>query len=275
MKKEDIIVNKIEFLNGFLAEDIDEEMHAVVADDESLEKELDFIQSVWSDNSLEYNKEPSNASLARFHQLLGQTVASGRDEQSSSTPGSELSAKFSEFIESIFKPAAFAHMLLLSSVFFVGWFSSQNSTQSDLRPVANLERQVSSLNSLVALSMLQNQSAAERITGVTYAKASLLENDKVNQALFRLLNNDRSSAVRLAVVEALAENYKEEKFQSLIMSSLPEQQNSLVQLALVQLILNEKNITTKRQLDELIKNESLNNEVIQLFNQRNNTIQTI
>ena len=79
-----------------------------------------------------------------------------------------------------------------------------------LRPAANenrkmevLDREVSSLKELVFLSLLEKESATDRLKAVNSTQEMDQASQKVTQALLRTLNNDENVNVRLAALDAL------------------------------------------------------------------------
>ena len=60
------------------------------------------------------------------------------------------------------------------------------------------------MRQMVALSLMQQQSAGERLRGVSWAYRVESSDTEVLSALLYTVNNDQSVNVRMAAVEALA-----------------------------------------------------------------------
>jgi len=108
--------------------------------------------------------------------------------------------------------------------------SGANSEMSQLRG------QVESLRQLVALSLLQEQSASARLRGVNYSYQITQPDREVQQALLHAVNHDTNVNVRLSAVDALAKFANNADVRRALVDSLPVQESPLVQIALVDLL---------------------------------------
>ena len=89
------------------------------------------------------------------------------------------------------------------------WAGATCSRRAAAEPGANpelsqLRGQVESLRQLVALSLLQEQSASARLRGVNYSYQMTQPDREVQQALLHAVNHDTNVNVRLSAVDALA-----------------------------------------------------------------------
>ncbi len=260
MNHQDIISQKIEFLNGNRAKDLSPETLAMVKQDPELANELDFIERLWQQSELDKVTQPSAQMQARFYQMLSHaqsTEASMSREQSK--PKESLLERLG-----LFKPAF--QVLLLIVMFSFGWSIPSNKLSEQSQYTANLENKVETLNVMVALSMLKKESTAERLAGLDYAKNVSLDDQRLLNSLLGLLNGDRSSAVRLSVVDVLAASQQQYKIQDKIVDSLSKQTNPIVQVALVDLLQSYSNLS-QRQLQKIYANEDLDEEVKRLIQQ--------
>lgn len=281
MKPEDIIAKKIEYLNGLSEQDLDEQTQQLVANDPQLQSELKFIESIWTAEQLSPEQQPSDSLNARFYQMLSQAQSAqtqqisepaqdSRDQMKNHSQDNS-GAKFtvSDLIASWFSPKMALQFALLVMVFFGGWVMNHQPNNSLVTETAELKQQVKTLNTVVAISMLQNQSASERIAGITYASQSSTNDQKITELLLSLINNDHSSAVRLAAIDALANRANHKMVEQQLVTSFSHQSNPLVQIALAQLAVNKqfkvsnddfKQLTGVSSLDEEVKDYLLNNQ---------------
>jgi hypothetical protein len=102
--------------------------------------------------------------------------------------------------------------------------------------VAQLRGQVESLRQLVALSLLQEQSASARLRGVNYSYQISQPDREVQQALLHAVNHDSNVNVRLSAVDALAKFAASPEVRRALIDSLPVQDSPLVQVALIDLL---------------------------------------
>lgn len=270
MNFDTIIERKIGFLNGSCLDDIDEEMQVFVNADRDLQNEIKFIELLWNNpESIKY-EQPSSDLQARFYQMLGQAQVVQQKMRPSDIKQNGLSIK----VRSIFNFQSIVQLALFLMLFVGGWFASELNDLSDFDNVADLEQQVTSLHTIVALSMLENSSAIERLSGAQYIKNNDINNTLVAQTLLKVINNDKSSSVRLAALDAfLARNRSEQnnsKLQSTLLSSLYQQQNPIVQIALVQWLLNVDAQSKNKQIANLREIEVLDIDVIKYLDNYNN-----
>ncbi len=108
-----------------------------------------------------------------------------------------------------------------------------NSSRSDL---GELKREMSGMRQLVVLSLLQQQSASERLRGVTWANRTEANDMEVLSALLRTVNSDTNENVRLAAIDALRNFSSSPVARHGMVQSLAKQSSPLVQIALIDLL---------------------------------------
>jgi hypothetical protein len=106
--------------------------------------------------------------------------------------------------------------------------------------VAQLRGEVSNMRQMVALSLMQQQSAGERLRGVNWAYRVESSDTEVLSALLSTVNNDQSVGVRMAAVEALHAFGASPVTRTAIVQSIPKQTSPLVQTALIDLLVDLK-----------------------------------
>jgi len=110
----------------------------------------------------------------------------------------------------------------------------------DKSEIASLREEVANTKQLVALSLLQQQSATERLRGVDYTvRMPAMEPDVVS-ALVKSVNNDSNVNVRLAAIDALSKVSGDPRVRSSLTSSLEHQQSPLVQAALIDYVVDAR-----------------------------------
>ncbi len=128
--------------------------------------------------------------------------------------------------------------------------------------VAALTQEVSELKEMMMLSLLQNESASDRLRAVSLSReigpSSALN---VTDALFTTLNNDPSVNVRLAALEALTPYLNDGRVRELLIRSIGNQESPLIQVSLAELMaaIQEKKSVT--ELKKLLESEKIPAEV--------------
>jgi hypothetical protein len=85
----------------------------------------------------------------------------------------------------------------------------------------------------MAVSLLQQQSAIERLRGVNYSVGLETADDHVVDALVETLRGDSSVDVRLAAADALRKYSKRPRVRAAVADALPVQDSPLLQIALI------------------------------------------
>jgi len=136
-------------------------------------------------------------------------------------------------------PAALTLAALLAA-FGGGWWLRGNSraTRDDqAEAIAALREEVRATDKLVVLSMLQQESANDRLEGVSYSKRIDKPDSQIVQALLHSLQYDRSADVRLAALDALQPAGNGGEYATAVTNGLIEafayQKSPLLQVALV------------------------------------------
>lgn len=109
--------------------------------------------------------------------------------------------------------------------------SMQRGSSQD--EVAKLHEEIASTKEMVALSLLQQQSAAERLRGVDYSSRMPSMEPQVVAALVQAVNRDTSVNVRLAAIDALEKVASDVGVRASITESLSQQDSPMVQAALI------------------------------------------
>jgi HEAT repeat protein len=107
------------------------------------------------------------------------------------------------------------------------------------------------MRQLVVISMLQQQSASERLQGVSYSRAQADPDPKVLNALLHTMRYDNSVDVRLAALDALSHYGSRQDVRKGLMDSLQEQQSPLVQVALIDVLVDMHDASAVDRLKRL------------------------
>jgi hypothetical protein len=124
--------------------------------------------------------------------------------------------------------------------------------------LAQLRGEVSNMRQLVALSLMQQQSASERLRGVSWAYRVESSDTEVLSALLTAVNQDASVNVRLAAVDALHAFGSSPMMQRAILQAIPKQTAPLVQIALIDLLVDMRKKDAAPDLRALAADPSLN-----------------
>lgn len=129
--------------------------------------------------------------------------------------------------------------------------------------VSQLREEVASMRQLVALSLMQQQSASERLRGVSWAYQAEPSDREVLGALVTAVNHDTNVNVRLAAVDALRKFAASPETRKAVVDALPSQTTPLVQVALIDLLVDFKERSAAGVLKTLATNRDANEGVRQ------------
>jgi hypothetical protein len=129
---------------------------------------------------------------------------------------------------------------------------------ADRGEIAQLRDEVASTKQMVALSLLQQQSAAERLRGVDYTvKMPAMEPDVV-AALVQAVKNDPNVNVKLAAIDALSRVSSNANVRQSLAGSLERQESPMVQAALIDYVVDARDRRAVGALKEFTARPDLN-----------------
>ena len=153
---------------------------------------------------------------------------------------------------------AFAVAILLVGI-GIGFFARGRATTE----VAQLRGEVYNMRQLVTLSLLQQQSASDRLRGVSWAYRVEQADPQVLAALLTTVNHDPSVNVRLAAVDALRNFADSPVGRKGLIQALAKQNSPLVQIAILDQIVELREKPAAPSIQFLLSSADVNPEVRQ------------
>jgi Putative zinc-finger/HEAT repeats len=215
--------------------------------------------AIWEKLSLLPAEIPDPAVRERFDAML-QAYRSGREDRAA-VP--ERRASFWDTLRWLRSPggAVAWSMALLAIGAFIGIRASAPDPHA--QEVAAMHAELTNMRQLVALSMLQQQSASGRLEGVTWTRRDEHLDPQVLSALLHTLRYDPSVDVRLAALDALGRHAGQPQVRNSVGDSLQEQQSPLVQVALIDQLVQWHDAQAAQRLEKLQQDPNLNPTVRQ------------
>jgi hypothetical protein len=135
---------------------------------------------------------------------------------------------------------------------------------NNLKPnpeIKELTKEMTEMKEMMMLTMLEKESATDRLKAVSLTSDINNASKKVTDALFQVLNNDPSANVRLATLDALSSYAKNPEVRVRLVQSIASQDDPLVQIELAELMveLNEK--SSVKELRKLMDGNTTPKEV--------------
>lgn len=153
---------------------------------------------------------------------------------------------------------AFGSIMLILG-FLAGYllFPSPSSN----REVSELKDEVLQMKEIMMLSMLEKESATERLKAVNLTSEMSNVSDKVTNALLQTLNNDENINVRLEALEALKPFVRDSRIRAELVRSIGKQDSPLVQVALAELMVQLREKSSVKELKKILERENTPREV--------------
>jgi hypothetical protein len=134
------------------------------------------------------------------------------------------------------------------------------TTQTSVE-IAQLHGEVQTIRGMLAVSLMQQQSASDRLKGVNMGSGIVEKDPRVTKSLLDALQYDPSVNVRLAALDALEGAMDESDVRKTLVASLPQQSSPLVQLAMVELVVETRDKGSLDVLNKMERNPKLNDIV--------------
>jgi len=229
--------------------------------------------AVWKKLALLPMEQPSAESRLRFEAMLHayQEGRSDRGKAHFEQAGSERARTGNgwslwQWLRTPVGAVAWSAALLLMGLFagnYYGGRTTRGNGASNQDEMAQMEQELRSTRQLVVLSMLQQQSASERLQGVSYSQREQQFDPQVTAALLHTLRYDGSVDVRLAALDALSKHSAQPQVRSGVLDALQEQQSPLVQVALIDQLVEWRDHEAAQQLKNFEQKPDLNPTVKQ------------
>ncbi len=216
------------------------------------------VVALWKKLATLPDEQPSAVSRERFEAML-HAWQSGRADNLETAKRPSLWSTF-QWLRSPVGAVAWSIALLVIGA-YVGL--QLGSTKANSQDLAALHSELAGMRQLVALSMLQQQSASQRLEGVSWTRREDRLDPQVLSALKHTLRNDPSVDVRLAALDALIRHSAQPQVRSSVVDALQEQQSPLVQVALIDQLVEWRDPQAAQHLEKLRQSPNLNPTVRQ------------
>ena len=127
--------------------------------------------------------------------------------------------------------------------------------------VHELSQEVRDLRQMVTLSLMQQQSASERLKGVSWSSQLDRPGDEVVSALIDTLMHDTNVNVRLASIDALKRFADRDAVRTAAVQALDTQKSPLVQMALIDFVVETREHSAVDALRKLASDSTVNESV--------------
>lgn len=197
--------------------------------------------------------EPSAALRESFYQKLaeaGKTI-----EKNEKAPWAERINAW--LFGQVYGKLAFGVLILVIGL----WIGKSIGADPYQNQLTALNSQITEMREMMMMSMLEKESVTDRLKGVQMSSELSSSNQKVIDALFVTLNKDRSTNVRMAALNTLAQYANEPQIREGLVNSIRQQQSPLMQVALAELMVELQEQKAIDQFKPILENEFTPEEV--------------
>ncbi|MGC2234040.1 MAG: zf-HC2 domain-containing protein [Candidatus Acidiferrum sp.] len=219
--------------------------------------------AIWKKLAILPVEQPSAESRERFETMLHASLT-GRSDKAAAGLEPQRRGAFWNWLRSPLGALAWSVALLVIGLFagnYIGSVRSNAASHPD--ELAAMHTELTNMRQLVVLSMLQQQSASERLQGVSYSQGEARLDPQILAALVHTLRYDNSVDVRLAALDALSRHGSQPQVHKGVVEALQEQQSPLVQVALIDQMLEWRDPDAAERLRSFAQTPNLNPTVRQ------------
>ncbi len=141
--------------------------------------------------------------------------------------------------------------------------TAMQKDRGDSREIAALREEIAATREMVALSLLGQGSATGRLRGVDYSERLPALEPRMVSALIEAVNGDPNVNVRLAAIDALSRAENDAAVRSSMAASLERQDSPMVQAALIDYLVDSRDVSAAARLREFSARPDLNDAVKQ------------
>ena len=218
-----------DYMAGALSQTEAEELDEHFAGCAACKQETAALSETWEMLGLLEQEQPSAQLRPRFYDSL----EAYRQGLQSAAPAPARS----RFFDWGWHGWAWSAALLVAGLGAGQWLGQHDRRRADM---ASLQDEVHHMRQLVTLSLLEQHSASERLRGVDYSYRVDQSDTQVLGALLHAVNHDPNVNVRLAAVDALRKFAGNPAVKGSLDQSLVKQDSPMVQLALIDFVVDER-----------------------------------
>lgn len=260
MKCDEVREQLPEYWTGALDESGKSEMQEHFASCPTCRMEAETLGAIWKKLGALPEERPSRAMRARFEATLDAYVQGLRQAERGPSRRERLDKWLGAWWprEPVFQ-FGFAMAFLVVGL-LAGYSLTRGGSQGGAE-VAQLHEEIQHTRQLVALSLLQEQSASDRLKGVDWSYRIAQPDPQVLSALLHTVNYDQNVNVRLAALDALHPAVSNDMVRRGLIESLERQKSPLVQIALIDLLVDIRDKEAANPVKDLMQEAGLNPEV--------------
>ena len=149
-----------------------------------------------------------------------------------------------------------AAVVLLAGGIGIGVLLSSRKGADTPDQLAGMRKEIKEMKQMLLYSLIDDESASQRIKAVSYTEQMTNPDQKVIEVLVGTLNHDKNVNVRLAALYSLASFADNRVVCDSLVASLPRQTEPLIQVMLINLLAAKKDSRAIGPIKEIISNRN-------------------
>jgi hypothetical protein len=255
MKCEDVQQQLIDYIDNAIdaesRKNVDQHLSACDKCRHELKELQILLQLMASESELE---TPDEKVCHNFNTMLELEIKGMHDHNSN--PEAE---KSSSFTRQLLKVAASIAILAVGVLIGMQIKPRVKSPQTD--QLTKLTSEVKEMKEALMFTMLNEESASQRIKAVNYAEEISNPNSNIINALIKTLNTDKNVNVRLAAAYSLQKFTNSQSVLDSLIESLARQQEPIIQVVLINILAEKKEVKAIKHMQDIISNQNTMKEV--------------
>ncbi|OGF67987.1 MAG: hypothetical protein A2Y62_22120 [Candidatus Fischerbacteria bacterium RBG_13_37_8] len=259
MKCQDIREKFPDILIGEIEQQMMKTIQEHIADCVGCREELENLSLLWAKLEVIPEEQPGPGVREGFYAMLESQKRETEDRVQTKQSMSWIKRLMHNILipQTVFQNPVVYALLILG---FVGGYIVHSFSNSS-GEFAALQQEVQQTRQLVALSLLKQPSASDRIMGAAWSRKVEEPDQETLKVLIDILNNDTSSNVRLSALDSLTRFYDYPYVREQLIRSLMEQSSPIVQIALIDLMGEMRDDHALPVLNQLVMKEGTNEQV--------------
>ena len=231
-----------QYLSGHLTPAEKDSFEAQLGASPELRIEVEELRSLWDGLGSLPQEHPGDALRTRFYQKLNAVAK----ERSRSSAGQF--AWWKPGLQGLVRQT-----MVAVGVFALGLYVGRMNlgAPASTQDVKRLDTEVQTLRQTVALSLLDRQSPASRLQGISWSSRVEHPDTDLVSALLSTLNNDPNINVRLSALDAVEKFSSDSAVRKALVESIPRQDSPLVQIALIDALVHMHDHTATGEFRKL------------------------
>ena len=244
----------LDYLEGSLSPEEENKLKAMVQEGIISREEIDQLKDFYLKTERYEVPEPSENIRHHFYANLQQEQAQldRKNAWKNWLPKLQLDIKLSQL--------AYGLVIFLLGL-LIGLIT--NTNQGYEQQMADMRTELRHMQESMVVNLLEQPSATQRLKAVSMSTSLEQSDDKVVNALLRVLNEDPHVNVRLAALDALLNYAQEAEVREGLVHSIAAQEAPMVQLALAEAMVSLQEKGSVDELQKLLDQEDINEMVAQ------------